>query len=159
MTSAIRPKSTTATFNLHSEGTGVAQTIHVGGSQHVIQADAAPAFGGEDAAPSPIAYALSALVSCSQVTAQLVAKEFGVALNRFEFDITADFDTAILVAGAKEGNPNFETIVIHAVIEADISDQQFEQLKLETERRCPIFQLFSRSGVNITNQWSIRRPA
>jgi putative redox protein len=147
MTSTLRPKSTIATFKLHSEGTEVAQIVHLDDSQHEISA------------PNPIAYALSSLISCSQVTAQLVATDLGVKLHRFEFDISADLDTAILVAGATQGNPNFETIAIQAVVETNISDQQFEQLKLETERRCPIFQLFSRSGVTIINHWSIRRSA
>lgn len=158
MTSTLRPKSTIATFKLRSEGTEVAQTVSVEGSPHVIKVDAAPVFGGQDSAPSPIAYALSSLISCSQVTAQLVAKDLGVKLDRFEFDISAEFDTAILVTGATGGNPNFESIAIQAVIETDISAQQFEQLKLETERRCPIFQLFSRSGIPVTNHWS-RRPS
>jgi putative redox protein len=156
MTSSVRPKNTIATFKLHSEGTKVAQTIYSEGSQHIIKTDVAPAFGGKDAAPSPIAYALSSLISCSQVTAQLVAKDFGVKLQQFEFDIVADFDTTVLVTGATDGNPNFETIAIQTIVETDISDEQLEQIRLETERRCPIFQLFSRSGVDITNQWSIR---
>jgi putative redox protein len=157
MSTTIRPKSTTATFKLYSEGTGVAQTIHPEGSQHVIQVDAAPVFGGKDEHPSPIAYALSALISCSQVTAQLVAKDLDVTLHRFEFDIKADLDTAILVNGATAGNPNFQNIEINAVVETDISDELFEWLRLETERRCPIYQLFLRSGVDITNHWSLRR--
>lgn len=157
MSTTIRPKSTTATFHLHSTGTGVSQIIHPEGSAHVIHVDAAPVFGGQDASPSPIAYALSALISCSQVTAQLVAKDLGVTLKEFEFDIKADLDTAILVDGATTGNPNFQDLEIDAVVETDISDDLFEKLRVETERRCPIYQLFSRSGVNITNRWSIRR--
>ncbi len=158
MSTTIRPKSTVATFKLHSEGTGVAQTVHLEGSQHLIHVDAAPAFGGKDQNPSPIAYALSALISCSQVTAQLVARDLGVTLDRFEFDIQADLDTAVLVQGATEGNPDFQTVSINAVVETDIADDLFEKLRLETERRCPIYQLFSKSGVAIVNRWS-RRPA
>jgi uncharacterized OsmC-like protein len=157
MTSIIQPKTTVATFKLHSSGTGVAQTVQVEGSKHTIQVDAAPAFGGKDEYPSPIAYALSALVSCSQVTAQLVAKDWGITLRHFQFDIQADLDTAILVGGATEGNPNFQTVVINAVVATDISDERFEQLRLETERRCPIYQLFSKSGINLVNHWSIDR--
>jgi len=159
MSTALRPKSTIATFKLHSEGTGVAQTIQLDGSQHLIHVDAAPAFGGKDAYPSPIAYALSALISCSQVTAQLVAKDLGAKLDRFEFDIQADLDTAVLVEGATEGDANFQNIVIQAIVDTDLSDERFEELRVETERRCPIYQLFSRSGVNIANHWSIRRTA
>ncbi|HEY9696007.1 MAG TPA: OsmC family protein [Trichocoleus sp.] len=158
MTSTIRAKSSIATFHLHSTGTNVAQTIHQEGSVHTIRVDAAPAFGGKDEHPSPIAYALSALVSCSQVTSQLVAKDLGVQLDGFEFDIKAELDTAVLVHGALEGNANFERVEIHAIVETDGSKAQLEQLRQETERRCPIYQLFLRSGVTITNHWSVRQP-
>jgi putative redox protein len=156
MSTTVRPKSTIATFKLHSQGTGVAQSIQLKDSRHVIHVDAAPVFGGQDTNPSPIAYALSALISCSQVTAQLVAQDLGVKLNGFEFEIQADLDTDVLVNGAAEGNPNFQNVEIHAEIDTDITDELFETLKLETERRCPIYQLFYRSGVNIVNHWSRR---
>ncbi|SRR5579883_2121408 len=156
MPSTIKPKATVAAFHLHSNGKGVAQTIQQEGSVHTIRVDAAPVFGGNDENPSPIAYALSSLISCSQVTSQLVAKDLGLTLNGFEFDIQAELDTAILVGGALEGNANFERIEINAIVDTDSSDEQFEQLRQETERRCPIFQLFLRSGITITNRWSIR---
>jgi putative redox protein len=159
MTSTLRPKSTTAIFHLHSTGTGVSQVIAQEGSKHQIHVDAAPAFGGNDEYPSPIAYALSALISCSQVTSQLVAKDLGVNLNGFEFDIKAELDTAVLVQGSLDGNANFERIEIQAVVDTDSSTEEFERLRVETERRCPIYQLYLRSGVAITNHWSIRQPA
>ncbi|MBD1876573.1 OsmC family protein [Nodosilinea sp. FACHB-131] len=156
MTAAIRVKPTTATFKLRSQGKGVAQVIEVDGSQHTIQVDAAPVFGGHDEHPSPIAYALSSLISCSQVTAQLVAKDLGIQLNGFEFDISADLDTAVLVNGSRNGNPNFEQVAIRAVVDTSASATDFQILQAETERRCPIFQLFQRSGIPISNHWSIR---
>ncbi|XGB42196.1 MAG: OsmC family protein [Nodosilinea sp. LVE1205-7] len=159
MTLTIRPKSTTAVFHLHSTGKGVSQLIEQEGSKHQIRVDAAPAFGGNDDYPSPIAYALSALISCSQVTSQLVAKDLGIQLNGFEFDIKAEFDTAVLVQGSQEGNANFERIEINAVVDTDSSSEEFERLRVETERRCPVYQLYSRSGVAITNRWSIRQIA
>ncbi len=159
MPATIQPKSSLVTFHLQSIGSGVSQTIQQEGSVHTIRVDAAPVFGGKDEYPSPIAYALSALISCSQVTAQLVAKDLGLKLNQFEFDIKATLDTAILVNGALEGNPNFQTIELNAIVDTDSTEAQFEQLRQETERRCPIYQLFLRSGVAITNHWSIRHSA
>jgi uncharacterized OsmC-like protein len=112
----LRPKESIATFTLHSEGTGVAQTARPGGSSHDILVDAPSAFGGHDSAPSPLSYALTSLVSCSQVTAQIVAKELGIRLDAFTFDLSADLDTAVMVGGAHDANPNFERISIEATI-------------------------------------------
>jgi uncharacterized OsmC-like protein len=153
MSSVIHPKPTLATFKLASTGTGVSPTIRPEGSEHLIAVDAAPAFGGRDTAPSPIAYVLGSLLSCSQVTAQLVAKDLGIELRGFAFNLSADLDTAVLVGGARDGNPNFESVKIEALVETDASEAQFAQLKRETERHCPIYQLFSRSGVDVSSSW------
>jgi uncharacterized OsmC-like protein len=149
----LRPKESIATFTLHSEGTGVAQTARPGGSSHDILVDAPSAFGGHDSAPSPLSYALTSLVSCSQVTAQIVAKELGICLDAFTFDLSADLDTAVMVGGAHDANPNFERISIEATIRTNATAEQFARLKAETERRCPVFALFSRSGIDIETDW------
>jgi uncharacterized OsmC-like protein len=153
MAPVAHPKPTVATFKLASTGTGVSQIVRPEGSEHLIRVDAAPAFGGNDAAPSPIAYVLGSLISCSQVTAQLVARDLGLKLHGFAFTLTADLDTAVLVGGAKEGNPNFESVKIEAFVETEASERELAELKRETERRCPIYQLFVRSGVEVASNW------
>jgi putative redox protein len=155
MAVSLKPKATVATFTLTSDGTGVAQTVSVGGSAHTFNVEAAPAFGGSDAAPSPIAYALGALISCSQVTGQIAAKALGLTIDRFHFDISADLDAAILVGGgAAEGNANFENVTVKALVATSASDAEMRAPQIETERRCPIYQLFARSGVNIQTNWT-----
>jgi uncharacterized OsmC-like protein len=145
MTSSVVP------FTVHAEGTGVAQTLTAGG--HVFHTDAYPAFGGTDAAPSPLFYALGALSSCNQVTASLVAKDLGITLGAWTFDVRGDLDTRVLVAGA-EGNANFDRVEVRVTVETDASEKQFAKLVAETERRCPVSQLFVRSGLEFTNDWT-----
>jgi len=151
---AIRPKETVVPFAVHGEGTGVAQTLTAAGDAgHVFHADAYPAFGGADAAPSPLFYALGALTSCNQVTASLVAKDLGIRLGRWTFDIQGDLDTAVLVGGA-EGNANFDRVEVRATVETDATEDQFATLISETARRCPVTQLFERSGLEFVNDWT-----
>jgi len=113
----IRPEHTSVTFKLNASGTEAAQTIIAEGSPHIINVDATPRFGGKDAYPSPLSYVLSSLLSCSQVTAQLVANDLGITLHSFEFNLKANLDTAVLFEGAAEGNPNFQNISIKARID------------------------------------------
>ncbi|MDD7919334.1 OsmC family protein [Actinomycetospora callitridis] len=148
---AVRPKETVVPFAVHGEGTGVAQELTAGG--HVFTTDAYPAFGGADEAPSPLFYALGSLTSCNQVTAALVAKDLGVQLGKWTFDIQGDLDTAVLVGGA-EGNANFERVEVRATVETDASEEQFATLISETARRCPVTQLFQRSGLEFENNWT-----
>ena len=42
---------------------------------------------------------------------------------------------------------------VRATVETDATDEQFATLVAETERRCPVTQLFKRSGVEWDNQW------
>ena len=151
---AVRPKETVVPFVVHGEGTGVAQQLTAAGDAgHVFHADAYPAFGGEDAAPSPLFYALGSLTSCNQVTASLVAKDLGIRLGRWTFDIQGDLDTAVLVGGA-EGNANFDRVEVRATVETDAGEEQFATLVSETARRCPVTQLFVRSGLDFVNEWT-----
>ena len=42
---------------------------------------------------------------------------------------------------------------VRATVQTDATDEQFATLVTETERRCPVTQLFKRSGVEWDNQW------
>lgn len=154
----VRPKETVVPFVVEAEGTGVAQQLRVPDSPHRFATDAYPAFGGQDAAPSPLFYALGALSSCNQVTAQLVAKDLGITLDGFEFRVQGDLDTAVLVGGA-DGNANFDRVEVTARVVTDASPEQFARLEAETDRRCPVSQLFRRSGLEFVSTWTQVQPA
>lgn len=152
MTSTIRRKDTVVPFTVTGSGTGVAQTVDVDG-KHTIQVDTYPSFGGADAAPSPLSYLLAALTSCNQVVSAVVAKDLGVTLGRVEAEAVGDLDTAVIGGGA-EGNANFDAVRLQVSIETDATPEQFAQLKSETERRCPVSQMFIRSGLEFSNSWT-----
>ncbi len=146
-------------FTVTANGTGVAQDLVVGGENaHTFTADTYPAFGGADAAPSPLAYTLGALTSCNQITAQLVAQDLGVTLGEFAFSAQGDLDPAVLVGGGA-GNANFDAVSIEASVQTDADPETFEKLVSELERRCPVTQLFKRSGLDYTSTWTARALA
>lgn len=152
MTSATRPKQTVVPFHVSGTGTGVAQQVDVDG-KHTIAVDTYPSFGGEDSAPSPLSYALAALTSCTQVVSAVVAKDLGITLGRITAEATGDLDTAVIGGGA-QGNANFDAVRLTVQLETDATAEQFEQLRSETERRCPVSQLFIRSGLEFGNTWT-----
>jgi uncharacterized OsmC-like protein len=141
----------TVPFVVHGEGTGVAQKLTAG--EHVFHSDTYPAFGGSDSAPSPLVYVLGALISCNQVTANLVAANLGITLGSWTFDVQGDLNPAVLVGGA-EGNANFDRVEVRATVETDANEDQFATFVSETERRCPVSQLFGRSGLEFVNNWT-----
>lgn len=152
MTSTIR--TSVVPFVINASGSGVAQhVVTEGGVGHEFDTDAYPAFGGKDAAPSPLFYALGALTSCNQVTAALVAKDLGITLGNFTFHVKGDLDTAVLVAG-EDGNANFDAVSVDATVATDADPELFDRFVVEVERRCPVSQLFIRSGLTFHNSWT-----
>lgn len=152
MTSTIR--TSVVPFVVEASGSGVAQHLTVrGDAGHEFDADAYPAFGGADSAPSPLFYALGALTSCNQVTASLVAKDLGIRLGAFSFRVQGDLDTRVLVAG-ENGNANFDAVTVEVTVETDANGDAFDHFVAEVERRCPVSQLFVRSGLDFVNRWT-----
>ncbi len=145
------------TFRLTGEGSGVAQTIHEEGSPHIIKTDAHPGFGGHETAPSPLAYALAALTSCTQVTSQIVARDLGLTLGQFRVAVDAKLDPTVLATGA-EGVSNFTRLTLDVTIETDAPADLFAHFGNEVERRCPVTQLYRRSGVDVTTSWTAKTP-
>jgi uncharacterized OsmC-like protein len=139
-------------FVIQGGGRGVSQHIQVGGGVHAFSTDAYPAFGGRDEAPSPLFYVLGALSSCNQVTGALVAKSLGVRLGEFHFSVRGELDTRVLVEGL-EGNANFDRVTVEVSVETDATEEQFLRFVEETERRCPVTQLFRRSGLEYRSSW------
>ena len=146
-------------FAVSGAGTGVAQTVAVSGADYVIQTDAYPAFGGQDAHPSPLAYTLASLSSCNQVTAQIVAKDLGITIEAVRFDVAADFDPTTMTTGRESADATFQDLRIAAEITTDAPADQFDRLRDEVARRCPVSVLFARAGVQITNDWTQVKPA
>lgn len=143
----------TVPFVVQAQGTGVAQDLTVpGDNQHTFKADTYPSFGGQDAAPSPLSYALGALTSCNQVTGSIVAKDLGVQLGTWSFQVQGDLNPAVIGSGA-EGNANFDRVTVKVTVETDADDATFATLRDETERRCPVTQLFKRSGTEFSSDW------
>ena len=122
----------TIPFQITGEGIGVAQTIEVKGSPHQISVDAYPSFGGTDTAPSPLAYNLSSLSSCTQVTGSIVAKNHGLNLGTWKVSVNGQLDPAVLTNG-EEGNGNWDSIELNVIVQTDAKDNAaFQRFASET---------------------------
>lgn len=150
----VSPKATVVPFTISATGRGVGQTVTVGGGNaHTFTVDTHPAFGGSDASPSPLSYTLGALSSCTQITANIVAGEMGVRLGGWTFEVVGDLDTAVMVLG-QPGNATFDRVTVAAAVETDATDEQFDRLRAEAERRCPVTQLVAGGVTTFTTTWA-----
>lgn len=146
----------TLPVEIHGQGSGTTQTISIPGKSYTISTDTYPVLGGKDSAPSPVSYSLASLGSCTQVTGNVVAKDHGIKLGKWDVKVVGQLPTAVLVKG-EQGNPNWESVVLKVRVETDVrggsDDPKFQHFVAEAERRCPITALFKRSGVAFTSEW------
>ncbi|OAP60075.1 hypothetical protein AYL99_05077 [Fonsecaea erecta] len=141
---------------IRGRGTGTLQTIDVEGKPYKIQTDTYQVLGGNDSAPSPVSYSMASLGSCTQVTGSVVAKDHGIKLGQWDVAVEGILPTAVLVKG-EQGNPNWEKVTVKVKVQTDVKggslDPKFKHFATEVERRCPITQLFVRSGVAFSSEW------
>ena len=153
--------STLVPFALSGSGQGVKQTIAVDGGSLHFAAEGHHVFGGTDSAPSPLDFALGALTSCTQVTAQIVASQRPtVTLGRWEIAVMANLDGGVLLNGGGgvllnggDGVSNFRDVDLTIAVETNLGTADFTAFTKEIEHRCPVTQLFRRSGVTVTTHW------
>lgn len=152
----------TLTFAVNGTGTGVRQDIDVVGSGHVVKSDAYESFGGRDEYPSPLAYLLAALTSCTQVVASVVSQQQGITIESYDIAVEGDFDPTVLTTGATadaEHPGTFHTVRLTVGVVTDASQEQVEQLGAEVERRCPVGVLFAQAGTTVTSTWTAKAAA
>ncbi|OAA66555.1 OsmC family protein [Niveomyces insectorum RCEF 264] len=143
-------------IRIQGTGTGTVQTVSVPNKPYTFKADTYAVLGGTDASPSPVVYSLASLGACTQVTGSVVAKDHNVRVGQWHVDVEGLLPTAVLVQG-QEGNPNWERVTVTTRVQTDIAGGQaapaFQTFVSEVERRCPITQLFKRSGVEVVTAW------
>jgi putative redox protein len=152
----IMTTGTLVPFALLGAGESVKQTVSIEGSSLSFPAEGHRAFGGTDSAPSPLDFALGALTSCTQVTGQIVASgNRNIGLGRWEIAVKANLDGAVLLNGG-EGVSNFRDVDLSVSVETNLDDDAFAKFAKEVEHRCPVTQLFRRSGVLVTTRWTAK---
>lgn len=129
---------------------GYTSTITAG--HHMYYLDEPEKVGGHDLGPNPLQALLGALIGCETITAVAVAKEMDIDLHNLSFSVNGEYDTRGL-----KGDPNvrtyFENVKIKVAFQSNESLERINTLQLETERRCPIYNLLKSAGVKLVSHW------
>lgn len=95
-------------------------------------------FGGEDAGPNPVEYALASLAGCMNVVIHLVATEQGVDLRSLRLTVKGELDPSRLMALPTENRAGFEGIELIAEFDSDSSTAQLDEVLRLAGLRCPV---------------------
>jgi hypothetical protein len=128
----------------------------IGDSGGSRDTDVSPALDIIDTDLSVLADCMASLLSFTQVTAQVVAREHGVRVLDSRFDISAALDT---VHRGGQSEPSVASLRVRGELTTDASVEQLDRIRAETERRCPMLTLLRRNGVPVTSEWMLRPAA
>jgi len=116
-----------------------------------LDADEPPLLLGEDIGPNPVEYALTALAAC--VTTALVyhAAAKGIRLNAVESRLEGDIDLRGFLGISDDVRRGYENIRIYYKIDADVPDEQLEELVQMGTKYSPVFDTIT-NPVTVTAQ-------
>ncbi len=116
-----------------------------------LDADEPPLLLGEDIGPNPVEYALTALAAC--VTTALVyhAAAKGIKLNAVESRLEGDIDLRGFLGISDDVRRGYENIRIYYKIDADVPDEELEELIRMGTKYSPVFDTIT-NPVTVTAQ-------
>ena len=158
-----RIRSKRKTYVLSAEGKGTLVTSWTTLTGHSIFTDLPKFMGGSDRYAQPVEHLLAALVSCEHVTAIYVGRSMSprLLIDRTEWEISAVRDErGALQLPIHEDPPvpsRLQQIVGHVIVYRQgglqISNEELQLLKHQTEIRCPIANMIAASGCKIEIDW------
>jgi uncharacterized OsmC-like protein len=136
------------TFNKWVDGTHNQATISgfYGAGQELGHAeswdfhiDEPPVLGGRDEGGNPVEYLLVALSGCLTTTLVAHAAARGIPVNKVEARLEGDIDLRGFLGISEEVKVGFEQIRVSFRIDADIPDDQKEELVRMAQKYSPVY--------------------
>jgi uncharacterized OsmC-like protein len=114
--------------------------------------------GGTNMGLSPIDATMAALIGCTNVTAQKVAKANNVEIDAMTVEATLTIDRRGVLL-MEEVDVPFKEINLSITIVTSADDAAMEKIKTDLPRFCPVSKMLRQAGTVINETWSITRPS
>lgn len=111
--------------------------------RHTFEIDEPPALAGDDAAASPVEYALAALIGCQIVMYRLYAQQLGIPVDDIRVRAEGDLDAARLLGKDPGVRPGFTAVRLHVELDGPESAERYAELRAAVDANCPVFDLFA----------------
>ncbi|MES1169994.1 MAG: OsmC family protein, partial [Leifsonia sp.] len=119
----------------------VATRITVG--KHEFTVDEPTALAGDDAAASPVEYALAALISCQVVVYRLYAHALDIPFDEIEVTAEGDLDAARLFGADETVRAGFTAVRLAIALTGPETEDRYQQLRAAVDAHCPVLDLFA----------------
>lgn len=130
------------TYKVTGRGIGSVGT-EIRAGKHRFLVDEPAGLAGDDAAASPVEYALGALVSCQVVVFRLYAQALGLTIDDIEITAEGDLDVRKLFGIDESGRAGFHDVRVRVDITGPNSAEEYERLRAVVEEHCPVLDLFA----------------
>lgn len=124
----------------------------------VFHSDEPQAVGGTNSAPTPMEFVAGAVNACISVVIETIATELGIVLGDITTNTAAHIDVRGF-AGTADVSPHFHDFTLTIRVVADADPNVLEQLRIQTERRCPALNLVRDAGVPVLVEWDFARDS
>jgi uncharacterized OsmC-like protein len=130
------------TYKVTGRGVGSVGT-EIRAGKHTFLVDEPAALAGDDAAASPVEYALGALISCQVVVFRLYAQALGLTIDDIEVSAEGDLDVRKLFGIDESGRAGFHDVRVKVDITGPNTAEEYEKLRAVVEEHCPVLDLFA----------------
>lgn len=130
------------TYKVTGRGVGSVGT-EIRSGKHRFLVDEPAALAGEDAAASPVEYALGALISCQVVVFRLYAQELGLIIDDIQVTAEGDIDVRKLFGIDESGRAGFRDVRVKVDVTGPNTAEEYEKLRVIVEERCPVLDVFA----------------
>ena len=130
------------TYTVTGRGIGSVGT-EIRAGKHRFLVDEPAGLAGDDAAASPVEYALGALVSCQVVVFRLYAQALGLTIDDIEITAQGDLDVRKLFGIDESGRAGFHDVRVRVDITGPNTAEEYEKLRAVVEEHCPVLDLFA----------------
>ncbi len=113
--------------------------------------------GGTNAGPAPTEAMIAALIGCTNVIGQRVAKAAGVEIQKMAVKAEAQFDRRGVTL-TEEVTVPFPKIILTIDLTTDADDEALETVKADLKKYCPVSKVFTEAGTELVTNWNIARP-
>jgi uncharacterized OsmC-like protein len=139
---ASDPSNGQLTFRVNGSGTGSVGT-EISAGKHSFLVDEPAALAGDDAAASPVEYALAALISCQVVVYRLYAQALGIQVDDIDVKAEGDLDARRLFGIDRSVRAGFAGVRLAITITGPETDARYQELREVVDAHCPVLDIFA----------------
>ena len=112
--------------------------------------------GGTNLGMTPTETLVAALIGCTNVITNKIAHSYNMTIDGMDIDVEAQFDRRGVTLLDDVQVP-FPSMVLNINIKSPNDVADFDKVKVDLQKFCPIAKVIRESGTEITENWNISK--